>query len=295
MVRKKIVLIGPKASGKTTFKRVFFEAANPLQLLKESLEPTRGVETNMYTAFSRAISVWDLAGQEIDHWLGDRKDVFHKASVITCMINAVEPLKDSVAFLIKLLKVRNSISPEMPVFILLSKCDLISNIESYDIILRIEKFMKEKHPEFAEECRRTKIHRVSITDAFFLKTLMTAYHIIETCIDKNEIQLPPAYIADIKAKMRILGLFRPSWVRLADIRIPPKMDPSSFQKHVEDLHNLGYLAKEHDDYYSISEKGNHFINACKKQAALVNKREIFEGVGFFIGLKSEMEKIGKTI
>jgi GTPase SAR1 family protein len=293
--RKKIVLIGPKASGKTTFKRIFFEDANPLQLVKESLDPTRGVETDVYAFFSRVISVWDLAGQEMDSWLGDRVDVFQESSVIACMLDATGPLKDSVAFLIRFLKVRKEISPSTPIFILLTKCDLVSNVESYNIILKIEKYMQEKHPELADECRRTKIHRVSVTDAYFLNTLLIAFQIIETCIDKNELQVPAEGLAEIRMKMNILAGFpRREWIKVADIKIKSRVDPPMLQKYTDDLYTIGYLARERGIFYMISEKGEHFINACKKQAALVKTKAMMEHVSFFFRLKTEMEKIGSS-
>jgi GTPase SAR1 family protein len=291
--KKKIVLVGPRASGKTTFKRVFFEDVNPIQLVRESIDPTRGVETDTYTAFSHLISVWDLAGQEMDNWLGDRTDVFNGSSVIVCMLNAAEPLKDSVAFLVRLLKVRNEISPGTPVFILLSKCDLVPNIESYNMVLKIEKYMQEKHPELADECKRTMIHRVSITDEFFLNTLKVAFQIIEACIEKNELKVSAGHLNEIKAKMNILSLFPTNvWLKIADIRIPARLDPATFQKYIVDLHALGYIARERDVYYSISEKGRHFISACKKQSVLVKTKAMMENISFFFSLKSEMGKIG---
>jgi GTPase SAR1 family protein len=288
--KKKIVLVGPSACGKTTFKRVFFEDANPIQLVRESLDPTRGVETNTYAAFSNLISVWDLAGQEIDHWLSDRTDVFNGSNVIVCMLNAAEQLKDSVAFLIRFLKARNAISPSTPIFILLTKCDLVSNVESYNMILKIENYMLEKYPEFADECTRTKIHRVSIAEAFFLKTLTVAFQIIEACIAKSELQVSPEHLAEI-----ILALFTPStWLKVSEIQIPDRLDLPIFQKYIDDLYVLGYLARERDVFYSISEKGGHFINACKKQAVLVKTKAMMENISFFFGLKTAMEKIGDT-
>ncbi len=293
--KKKIVLVGPSACGKTTFKRVFFEDANPIQLVKASLDPTRGVETDTYAAFSKLISVWDLAGQEIDHWLSDRTDVFNGSNVIVCMLNTAEPLKDSVSFLIKFLQIRNAISPSTPIFILLTKCDLVSNVESYNMILKIEKYILEKHPEFADECTRTKIHRVSITDAFFLKTLTIAFQVIEMCIEKNQLQVSPEHLAEIKSKMKILALFTPStWLKVSEIQIPDRLDLPTFQRYTDDLYALGYLARERDVFYSISEKGGHFINACKKQAVLVKTKAMMENISFFFGLKNAMEKIGDT-
>ena len=295
--KKKIVLVGPSACGKTTFKKVFFEDANPIQLVKESLNPTRGLETDTYSAFSYLLSVWDLAGQEIDHWLGDRKDLFPDSAVIVCMMDATAPLKDSVSFLIRFLKVRRDMASSMPIFLLLTKCDLVSNIQAYNIILKIDNYVQEKYPEFADECKRTNIQRISVAEAFFLNTLTVAFRIIEVCIDKNELKVSSEYLAEIKSKMNLLSIFPPpaSAVKISELSIPGQLDSSKFQKYIDDLHSLGYLVRERNVFYSLSEKGSHFINACKKQAILVKTKAMMEKISFFFGLKAEMEKIGDKV
>ena len=66
----KIVLVGPAAVGKTTFRHIFFDRDNPFDLLQKSLEPTHNIETNVYS-FETLIAVHDLAGQQLDDWPWD--------------------------------------------------------------------------------------------------------------------------------------------------------------------------------------------------------------------------------
>jgi GTPase SAR1 family protein len=118
---KKLVLVGPAAAGKTTFKRVFFENVNPLKLFDDGLDPTRGIENSTFSYFSKMIGVWDLAGQELSSWLGDRQDVFRQASIIVCMISATDALKENASFLINALMVKRDNAPDADIFILLNK------------------------------------------------------------------------------------------------------------------------------------------------------------------------------
>ena len=62
--KAKIVLIGPPGTGKTTIKKVYFEMANPLMLLEHTLEPTKGINSCVYSIFDVSLGVFDLAGQE---------------------------------------------------------------------------------------------------------------------------------------------------------------------------------------------------------------------------------------
>nr|MDO8112185.1 Rab family GTPase [Candidatus Sigynarchaeota archaeon] len=290
---KKIVLIGPMAAGKTTFKRVFFEDANPLQLVNCSIEPTRGIENKAYRYFSQTIAVWDLAGQELDNWLGERSDVFQESTVIVCMLSASLSLKDNLLFLIKFLKKKMEIAPESVLFILLNKCDLLNDVESYNMILSIEQYVQAKHPEFSGFCKRTDIYRTSIMDTYFMRTLTVAYKIIEICMEKSAFQVTPEQIKEIRVKMKVLLAFSmKEWYTIADIASKIKGKTPEIQGYLEELHARGYLLKQKESFFSISEKGQHFALAYKKQAAIARTKKMMESIGFFLTLNEGMEKLG---
>ena len=50
-IKKKITIIGPAGTGKTTIKKVYFEMANPLKILEFSLKPTKGINSSVYSLF----------------------------------------------------------------------------------------------------------------------------------------------------------------------------------------------------------------------------------------------------
>ena len=72
---KKIILIGPPGSGKTTITKVFFKKANPLKLLNESLEPSRGINSNLFYLMDSKLAIFELAGQENSLWFSNAQHV----------------------------------------------------------------------------------------------------------------------------------------------------------------------------------------------------------------------------
>ena len=284
--KKKLVLVGPPAAGKTTFKRVFFEQMNPLLLLSTNLEPTRGIESNVYSFFNSMIAVWDLAGQEIDSWLGDRKEVFHEADIITCMLDATAPLKDTVTFLIRFLKVRQDVAPFSELFLLVNKCDVIHRIDLYNKLINIERFVAVKFPQFATSCQRASFHKTSIMDAFFVQTLIVACEIMKTSIDKHAIPFSRQHFKDLEKKMQAIITFVPdTWYSLQDIAYKLHLDVVAMHAHLEDLHYRGYVDK-HRTFYKLSEQGAHLASACAKQATLVKSKLARDNIGFFLNLKA---------
>lgn len=47
--------------------------ANPLSLLKNSIAPTRGINSTVYWLFNSHLGVFDLSGQENKKWLSKEK------------------------------------------------------------------------------------------------------------------------------------------------------------------------------------------------------------------------------
>ena len=68
MTKQKIVFVGPPKVGKTTIKQVFFEHISPLSLLDNPLEPSRGINSSVYSTFNIDLGIFDLAGQENNIW-----------------------------------------------------------------------------------------------------------------------------------------------------------------------------------------------------------------------------------
>jgi len=292
MHEKKIVLVGPMATGKTTFKRVFFEDANPLELLSQGLEPTRGIETDAYKYLTSTIAVWDLAGQENDTWLDEKSEVFQESNVIVCMTSATQQMKDILLFLIKVLKKWKAMDTQPQLYLLLHKCDLVAESASYNMVLTIEQYVAKKHPEFREVCKRTNIFRTSIASEYFLRTLMIAYEIMGTCIEKQDMKVTPVQLKEIKAKINVLLAFEAKKWFTVDM-LSNLQSGSDLQHYLDDLLSKGYLVNEREKFYSLSEKGEYFSRAWSNQGSIAKTKQAMEKIGFFLNLNANLEKIGR--
>jgi GTPase SAR1 family protein len=67
---RRILFIGPPASGKSTLRTVFFEESDPQDVLVNPLEPTRGIENFVYNWLDIDVGIADSSGQEIEKWFG---------------------------------------------------------------------------------------------------------------------------------------------------------------------------------------------------------------------------------
>jgi len=71
---KKILLLGRAGVGKSTLKEIIFEGRDPDDLLIQSLPPTRGIETSVYSWLDLELSVFDTSGQELKSLLEDESE-----------------------------------------------------------------------------------------------------------------------------------------------------------------------------------------------------------------------------
>jgi len=71
---KKILLLGRAGVGKSTLKEIVFEGRDPDELLIQSLAPTRGIETSVYSWLDLELSVFDTSGQELKSLLEDESE-----------------------------------------------------------------------------------------------------------------------------------------------------------------------------------------------------------------------------
>lgn len=120
----KIILIGPSNVGKTTIRKIFFEQESPIQLLHESLEPTKGVETEIYN-LEGPIAVHDLAGQQLEDWLSSSIEVFFETDLIIAMVDATETWDQNQQFWERVNYQRQKICPKAFLMILYHKVDLL--------------------------------------------------------------------------------------------------------------------------------------------------------------------------
>ena len=164
---KKIVLVGPAGVGKTSIYNSYFEMGNPKTLLDHSLEPTRGINSSLYSLFDSHFGIFDLAGQENDLWLSTSQDVFNHSNLIICIFDIMNSLESIISFLIKILQIKKRLH--------LSDCKIITFIHKVDLVEPSYVFHKIKAIEdfFKSQYRRGQeinIYKTSIAEEFFFST-----------------------------------------------------------------------------------------------------------------------------
>jgi len=164
---KKVIFVGPPNTGKTTIKTVFFEMANPFKLLKDSLNPTRGAISGVYSLFDIELGVFDLAGQENENWFKKERDVFNYTNLIICVLDINRYLKDNFAFIDDLLEIYKVLK--------LSRCSLVILLHKIDLMEPL--YVQRKHKAYDEYIKNEKkceskvqIYLTSITKKYFLET-----------------------------------------------------------------------------------------------------------------------------
>ena len=164
---KKIVFVGPPNTGKTTIKSVFFEMANPLKLLKKSLDPSRGINSSVYSLFDLELGVFDLAGQENENWFKKEREIFNHTSLIICVLDVNSYLKDNFAFIDDLLDVYKELKLSgCSIVLLLHKIDLIEPLYLQHKIKAFDDYIKNEKKSDS----MVQIFATSITKKFFLDT-----------------------------------------------------------------------------------------------------------------------------
>ena len=164
---KKIVFVGPPNTGKTTIKSVFFEMTNPVKLLKNPLDPTRGINSTVYSLFDLELGVFDLAGQENENWFKKDRDVFNYTNVIICVLDINKYLKENLAFIDDLLNIYQELK--------LHRCSLVILLHKIDLMEPL--YVQHKYRAFDEYVKNEKktdaniqLYTTSITKKYFLET-----------------------------------------------------------------------------------------------------------------------------
>ena len=199
--KKKIILTGPPNTGKTTINKIYFELANPIRLIEDTLEPTKGVESSVYSLFQNSISIYDLAGQENELWFSTEKHIFNNSSIILCIFDIKNSLRKIFEFLVNILKVRQLLDLfECKIIILLHKVDLVRKSYLINKNRAIKRIFKVKFPEYAN----LPIYHTSIVKKYFLKTYYVMLDVFNFCFLQDLIPIQKDLFATIKTDLSII-------------------------------------------------------------------------------------------
>ena len=145
---KKIVLVGEARVGKSTLRQIFFHYDDPKELLKNSLEPTRGVEHFNYIMSDMNLLVIDTAGQELENLLEKEPELFFKEiDAIIYIVDASKYQKENKEIYDLLHKIENTVkfhSPDAKIALYVHKMDLLEEND----VQAFKASAKSRHKEY---------------------------------------------------------------------------------------------------------------------------------------------------
>ena len=259
---KKIIFVGPSGAGKTTLRKLFFEGENSNKLLEYALEPTYGEESLILRlpGINEDIGIFDLAGQENERWLStDEKSIFLETKVILVIIDITSSLDEIVNFIKKVLKVRNNLTPETMIYVLLHKIDLATP-------KRISEIKAGINAAFSAE-KLIKFIFTSLKKKYFTQTFSYFIEIMKTCIS-DESSEESLMFNVIDESVKLVFLINEDIV-LPRGNLHEKLNrPETLVKYlVESLALKGHLQIEivnNQELVSLTDKGkDYFKNVLK--------------------------------
>ena len=247
--KKKIVLVGPPGVGKTSIQKAFFEQINPISLLEYPLQPSRGVNSNIYSAFDTDLGVFDLAGQENKIWFSNKgKGVFKESNIIICVFDIQNSLESIIKFLINTYKLKKELNlHSCKIIAFLHKIDLRSNPYVYQKLKTIQEFITIQHPRGKD----FEIYETSITKDYFYKTYCIISNILNLIYRRNLIPIRRQEFQELKRELSIILTSDPS-VEYSTSDLVKNFEFSSedAKYYLERLKKLSFI-KSFDEYKSF--------------------------------------------
>ncbi|WP_371803402.1 ADP-ribosylation factor-like protein [Candidatus Lokiarchaeum ossiferum] len=124
-IEKKVIFVGPPASGKSSIVLTTFGYVEPEVILRSSIEPTRGIDVSNFQWRNLQIGVFDLAGQELETWFKRENEYIFPATDELLIIFDCRHSKRKILELVEQLNTIVSRYDIPFVYVLLHKIDLI--------------------------------------------------------------------------------------------------------------------------------------------------------------------------
>lgn len=285
--KKKIVFIGPPGVGKTTIKNVFFEKANPLNLLKNSIAPTRGVNASLFNIKGKEVGVFDLAGQENENWFNQDRNVFAYANLIICVLDVNSYLKDMLEFIKKIVNIIKEIRLEkLSLVILLHKIDLAEILYLQHKVKAVEEFVDKE----VSSMGGISIYTTSISKKYFLDTYDVIAEILLNSFEDNLDFQQKSYFQDFRMDLRIIlqydDLEKHS---LTDLFHDLDLTTKDSNLHLSRLEKLGFLELlESNQFFKLTERANFIkfnFDSMKLEGKESRINKVLESLYLFSNLK----------
>ncbi len=280
----KIILIGPSGVGKTTLRKIFFEQENPLKLLNQTLEPTRGVETRIYD-IEGAIAIHDLAGQQLEEWFTQSFDIFSSTDLIIVVLNSSDEWEENKVQWERVKFQRQRVCPEAQIMILFHKVDKLDENQRQKLEWDIQTTFVGEH--------NISAFTSSIVVEFFLETFKRFVGAFRKVI----LSIHEVGVNEVFQRVDILIYFLDrSTLKLDDLIASMKLPAKVARKILEDMYKRNYIKiDESTNSITLGEQGMFLINGLNNigiHAAIDTFKEIplmkgvifadYRGICFFI-------------
>ncbi len=288
---KKIVIVGPPGVGKTTIKKVFFEMANPYTLLNTSLEPTRGINSSLYSLFGMNLGVFDLAGQENEQWFKSDKMIFNNANLVLCVLDVNMYLKEILSFLNTITIVsKEIISKNYSIAILLHKIDLIDKLYLQHKIKALNDFLNDK------KNIDILVYPTSITRDYFLNTYDSISEIIAKVVDQKGLFMKKSKLSNFRKDLEILLYYDiEQKYQVSTIFYDLNLSIKQANLHLERLAKLGFIEFLDDlKSFQLTQKADFFKVGMEKETGTNNEiriNRILESLFYFSNIKDIKDNI----
>ncbi len=149
---QKLLIIGRAGTGKTSIKKIVFEGVDPLNLLSNPLEPTRGILPSVYSWLDLKLGLFDSSGQELSHLLENEIDsdqilAFENTDIIVYLfdyptwVSNFQLIIDDIKQVLDIIKDK-SYSAKLILFF--HKIDLIEKESRREFLEEITNILKQK-------------------------------------------------------------------------------------------------------------------------------------------------------
>jgi len=271
--KKKLLLIGPPGAGKTTIKQVFFEKVNPLNLIKDTLPPTRGINSKVYILYDFELGVFDLAGQENDNWFSHEHEVFFNTNLIFNVFDANMYFKEIQAFFIKFIDFYLEIKlNRCSLVVFFHKIDLINQILLHRKINAFRKFI-EKDLSIQIEI---PIYPTSIAPEFFLESFDYIAKLLANKLSINALNENESMYQDFYKTLEIIINYDINKANhFNELFYDLNLQRNNALKHLQRLKKLGLVEVLIDkNQFILTEKADIFksnITETKKNHNKINQ------------------------
>jgi len=288
---KKIVFVGPPNTGKTTIKKVFFEMVSPLKLLKNSLDPTRGINSSIYSFFELDLGVFDLAGQENENWFSKDSNIFNHANLIICVLDISRYLREIIEFIGDVIRIQKDLKLiNCSIAILLHKIDLIEPLYLQQKLKAINDYLIKKK----KQDMSSHIYPTSITKKYFLETYDIISQLFSNLADYKIGSRYDKVFQDFKLDLQIIVQYSDlKEHKITDLFYDLDLLSKDTTPRLKRLEKLGFLEfSENSHNFQLTERANFFKLGLKaeeidEKATKINK--ILESLYIFSNLNQKNE------